>query len=333
MYTPDAVEDLQRGHGTSTKRANYGLRPDELRDVAKTARKAYLRCSIWWHHITGKSILSPGRVDMRLMSWTPGIEPLESPPAHHQTDTGQPNNIETPSSTLSRDPQLNELVQKIRAESKQEAKELKEFVQSCFNDAVGASLAYQTRGNATASGGLEREHFIPHPSLIVMLRKFLDDPKATFKNAAQAEALEVSLAGDRHLLLVGPTAMGKSLVYMLPAAQRKYGITVVLLPLSALHPEFERRCRDLGISNSRWLPGINDQPKTRIVYVSPEHAQTSHFTNYLMSISHKRELVQIVIDEVHLIKQHDRFRFCFSALRPLVSSGESCFSTRLFDTI
>lgn len=225
--------------------------------------------------------------------------------------------------------EMSELKAEHKREMNEFKNELKDLMRSCVGDVVGASLVVRSGANANH---LEREHFVPHPSLIGMLRKFLDDPKATFKNAAQAEALEVSLAGDRHLLLVGPTAMGKSLVYMLPAAQRNHGITLVLLPLSALHPEFERRCRDLKITNSRWLPGINDQPKTRIVYVSPEHAQTSHFTNYLMAISRKNELVQIVVDEVHLVKLHDRFRFCFSALRPLVSAGKLFFFIELCST-
>ena len=264
-----------------------------------------------------------------------GIEPLESPPPRHQTNDGRYDDLETPASTSTRDRQLDELLlemRKDREERSREVKELKDYVRSSYNDAVGASLAFQTRANAASSDHFGREHYIPHPSLIRMLRNFLRNPSATFKTAAQAEALEVSLVGDRHLLLVGPTAMGKSLVYMLPAAQRDHGITVVLLPLSALHPEFERRCRDLKIDNSRWLPGINDRPTSRIVYVSPEHAQTSRFTDYLLSTSRNRQLVQIVIDEVHLVKQHDTFRFCFSALRPFISSGELCFLT-LFDTV
>ena len=234
-----------------------------------------------------------------------------------------------------RDRQLDEVLREMREEREArslEMKELRESMQSSYNEAVGASLAFQIRANAISSDRVEREHYTPHPSLIRMLRNFLRNQLATFKTAAQAEALEVSLAKDRHLLLVGPTAMGKSLVYMLPAAQRDHGITVVLLPLSALHPDFERRCRDLGIANSRWLPGVNDQPRTRIVYVSPEHAQMSHFISYLLSISRRRELAQIVVDEVHLIRQHAPFRFCFSALRPLVSAGELCLSPQVYLT-
>lgn len=60
IHTSDAVQDLQRGHTSRTKQANYGLRPDELRDVAKDTRRAYRQCSTWWHHITGKSIARSG---------------------------------------------------------------------------------------------------------------------------------------------------------------------------------------------------------------------------------------------------------------------------------
>lgn len=200
-------------------------------------------------------------------------------------------------------------------------------IRSHINDAMGASLAIHARRNPTAASSQlpERELFVPHPSLLKMLRGFLGDPSATFKTPQQAEALEISKAGDRHLLLVGPTAMGKSLVYMLPAAQRHNGITCVLLPLSALHIDFDRRCMDLNIESSRWLPGTNEQPRSKIVYVSPEHAQTAAFINYLVSTYRLGLLVQLVIDEVHLVKLHSDFRFCFSSLQQLVVSRKKLF--------
>jgi superfamily II DNA helicase RecQ len=203
-------------------------------------------------------------------------------------------------------------------------KDMEVGVRSHINEAMAASLAIRSQRNpTTVSPQLpEQEIFVPHPSLISMLRVFLGNPLATFKTPQQAEALEIVMAGDRHLLLIGPTAMGKSLVYMLPAAQRDHGITCVLLPLSALHLDFDRRCSDLKIESSRWLPGINEEPKTRIVYVSPEHAQTRAFVNYLVSTYRLGLLVQFVIDEAHLVKLHSDFRFCFSALQPLITSGK-----------
>ncbi|KAF9777942.1 P-loop containing nucleoside triphosphate hydrolase protein, partial [Thelephora terrestris] len=136
----------------------------------------------------------------------------------------------------------------------------------------------------------------------------------------QAEAIEFVLAHERHLLLVGPTAMGKTLAYMLPAANRDHGITCVLLPLSALHTDFDRRCTDLKIESSRWTPQ-NDRPRTKIIYVSPEHAQTKRFNDHVFELHRLGLLKQFVIDEVHLVKSHSDFRFCFSALKPLLSCG------------
>ena len=109
----------------------------------------------------------------------------------------------------------------------QELKELKLGIQSRFNKAVGASLAIQARRtlNAVSSSHHKWELFIPHPSLSQKLSTFLGDLLAKFKTPEQAEALEYVIAGDSHLLLVGLTAMGKSLVYMLPATQHNSGIT------------------------------------------------------------------------------------------------------------
>ena len=154
-----------------------------------------------------------------------------------------------------------------------------------------------------------------------MLRTFLANPTATFKTAQQAEALEFVMSYQRHLLLIGPTAMGKTLVYTLPAANRDQGTTCVLLPLSALHTDFDRRCKELKIDSSRWTPN-NNKPRTRIVYVSPEHAQMKQFVDYLVESHSLGHLKQFVIDEAHLIKSHSDFRFCFAALKPLLSCGE-----------
>jgi hypothetical protein len=317
IYTRDSVEDLQQGHSSVTAREHYALTSEDLRNTKPEMINAYRRASSWWQHITGN--YDPIPLTIAFVQTNViylGIEPLEAPLRKQTNDsrsTGQ-------APELSSD----------RLESRIDAilqgmKNMENNIRSHVNDTMGASLAIQTRRNprTLTSQRSEQDRFIPHPSLIRMLREFLRDPLATFKTPEQAEALNIVMAGDRHLLLVGPTAMGKSLVYMLPAAQRDQGITCVLLPLSALHLDFDRRCGNLGIDSSRWLPGTNEEPRTKIVYVSPEHAQTVAFTNYLISTSRLGLLVQFVIDEVHLVKLHSDFRFCFSALQPLVTSGKS----------
>ena len=194
-------------------------------------------------------------------------------------------------------------------------------LQSHITNTAAEALAIQSRRGIGSVQAAPLEKYIPHPSLCRMLREFLGSPTATFKTPEQAEALEFVMANVRHLLLVGPTAMGKSLVYMLPATQRDYGITVVLLPLSSLHLDFDRRCQALKIPCSRWLRETNEDPRTKIVFVSPEDAQTVEFSDYLLHLARIDLIVQIVVDEVHLLKSHADFRYCFSVLGQLVVSG------------
>jgi len=194
--------------------------------------------------------------------------------------------------------------------------------QSTINDSIGRAFAVQARRgpNELCSSEAGRELYIPHPSLIRKLRNFLGDESATFKTPEQAEAIEFVLAYVGHLLFVAPTAVGKTLAYLLPAAEREHGITCVLLPLSALHADFDRRCKDLKIESSRWTLD-NPRPMTKIVYVSPENAQRKQFTDYLFELRNLGHLKHFVVDEVHLVTSHSDFRFCFLALKTLLSCG------------
>ena len=244
-----------------------------------------------------------------------GIEPLESPPTANQTKTTDHADRMTSTSVSALESQVSRLAE--------ELKNVNLNIRSTINDSLGCALAVHGRGdsNRAISSRVERELYVPHPSLLKMLRNFLGNSKAVFKTPEQAEAIEFCLAYERHLLLVGPTAMGKTLAYMLPAFVRDHGITCVLLPLSALHVDFERRCGEQKIESSRWTRD-NNRPTTKIVYVSPEHAQTKEFTDYLYEMSSQGKLKQVVLDEAHLIPSHSNFRSCMGSLRVLIGCGE-----------
>jgi hypothetical protein len=193
-------------------------------------------------------------------------------------------------------------------------------------EAIGVGFSTLPATNRVGSNHSEpaktRAH--PHPSLLTSLSTFLSNPNASFKTPEQAEALEVTINREEHLLLIGPTAMGKSLVYMLPAALFDRAlVTLVLLLLFSLHADFARRCKEHRIPSSRWEPGLERSPNTPIVYVSPEHAQTKEFSDYAASLHLTKKLARVVIDEPHLAVQHANFRYCFSFLRPLISARES----------
>lgn len=203
-------------------------------------------------------------------------------------------------------------------------------IRSSVTDGVAQGFAAQSRTISEVPSGpafhSHRIQYDPHPSLLQDLRKFLGDPSATFKTPEQAEALEVSRNKTEHLLLVAPTAMGKSLVYMLPAAiYDRNLVTIVLLPLSSLHADFKRRCQELNIPTSRWQPPPAVPDNSTIVFVSPEHAQMLAFFEYAAELRLKKKLARVVIDEPHLIVQQSDFRYCFSNLKPLINSGMSLF--------
>lgn len=186
-----------------------------------------------------------------------------------------------------------------------------------------STLPMATRG-ASNTTEPPRPRVAPHPSMLATLRSHLSDPNATFKTPEQAEALEVAINRQEHLLVVIGTGGGKSLLYMLPAAVFDRAlVTLVLLPLSSLHMDFARRCREANIPNSRWEPNLVNQPMTSIVYVSPEHAQMKEFVDYATSLHLTNKLARFVIDEPHLAVQQANFRYCFAYLKPLVSSRKS----------
>ena len=200
-------------------------------------------------------------------------------------------------------------------------------IRSSVSDGVAQGLAMQNRtGHEAASISAADPIQDPHPNLLKRLREFLSNPDATFKTPEQAEALEVSVNRKEHLLLVGPTAMGKSLVYMLPSALYDEGLTtIVILPLSALHPDMYRRCQKLNMSFSRWAPPPHEPQKTSIVFVSPEHAQMRTFLEYAISLQLSGKLARVVVDEVHLVLQQANFRYCLANLAPLIIAGKSYF--------
>jgi len=212
-------------------------------------------------------------------------------------------------------------------------KRLEDFslqIRSSVSDGIAHAFSTQRRGaNEEPNDAMlhfRRPRYDPHPSLLGELRRFLSDPNATFKTPEQAEALEVSVNRKEHLLLVGPTAMGKSLVYMMPSALYDHGlVTIVLLPLSSLHADFHRRCQQLNIPSSRWLPPPFQSQRTSIVYVSPEHAQMRSFLEYALSLQISGRLARVVIDEPHLVLQHAGFRYCFVNLSSLITAGELIF--------
>lgn len=170
------------------------------------------------------------------------------------------------------------------------------------------------------SPGSERPAICPHPSGLSKLRSFMKNQDARFTCPEQAQALEAVLYGSEHTFLIGPTGMGKTSVFLIPAIESPNKVTLVLVPLSSLRFDFSRRCANLGILCSEWTES-HDKPTTTIVMVSPENAAQQSFLNWAIGLKRSGKLIRLVYDEAHMLHSQ-KFRPCFGSHGRLVEIGQ-----------
>jgi superfamily II DNA helicase RecQ len=116
----------------------------------------------------------------------------------------------------------------------------------------------------------------------------------------QLLGLQAIIRRESRVVLVMRTGGGKSLMYMLPAVCSLEGLTIVVVPLTSLQDNQEKRCKEAGLRVATW----GDQRAVRIaqvVLVTPESAVTKAFGRFINEKSSARLLDRIVIDECHIL--------------------------------
>jgi superfamily II DNA helicase RecQ len=94
---------------------------------------------------------------------------------------------------------------------------------------------------------LRRYRQIHDVDIDVELVRFYGSADAGFRGIQEA-ALRAIIHGDEAFVLaIMPTGGGKSLLFMLPAAASRDGVTIVIVPMVALRQDMCKRSNEKGI--------------------------------------------------------------------------------------
>jgi superfamily II DNA helicase RecQ len=136
----------------------------------------------------------------------------------------------------------------------------------------------------------------------------------------QREALDAIVSGQPRIVVVMRTGGGKSLLFMLPAAASRDGVTIVVMPKIMLQEDMADRCRKDGIRCAIWSDGRAPPYDAQIVFVIAESAVSQSFADYINAKMLNQQLERVIIDECHSVLQSTKkFRPKVLQLRELIS--------------
>ncbi|KAK7947162.1 uncharacterized protein PG986_011483 [Apiospora aurea] len=148
---------------------------------------------------------------------------------------------------------------------------------------------------------------------------------ARWRSAEQEDAARrvLALKGNAVLIVVLPTGAGKSVLFLLPAVPAMHaGVSLVVVPFTALINDLVRRATDAGLDCLHWQPaeveGRDEQARVaRLVVVSADVATSSEFLAYADSLRARRLLRRIFVDECHTVLMDAAYRPRLEELREL----------------
>ncbi|MEB3173977.1 MAG: DNA helicase RecQ [Cyanobacteriota bacterium] len=132
----------------------------------------------------------------------------------------------------------------------------------------------------------------------------------------QREIIEQALQG-RDALIIMPTGGGKSLCFQLPALLQP-GVTLVVSPLIALMQDQVTALAENGVGATFLNSTLNGKEtqervaailagKIKLLYLAPERLLSSHFLEFLETLSQKVGVAFLALDEAHCVSEwgHD----------------------------
>lgn len=93
--------------------------------------------------------------------------------------------------------------------------------------------------------------------------------------------LDSIVSGQPRILVVMRTGVGKSLLFILPAAAPRDGVTIVSMTNIMLQEDMADRCREDEIQCAIWSDGRAPPYDAQVVFVMAESAASQSFTDFI----------------------------------------------------
>lgn len=283
----DSVQDLQAAHTTTTAEEHYAIDASSLSDLSDSGLLLFHEASIQWQQEMGYKDLSDTATPVTAAAPTMDLTPVLNAIAALST-------------------QVNQVSQQLPQDTSAVHEKLDHLATIIHDLKQHQPQANPPPAVATTPESLEPRPRIwsklpplqQHPELHTALARLL--PGGLFKSQFQQDGCNLVLLNEDNLLVVSPTASGKSLLWLLPAVTEceRGSITVVVVPLRELLREFLATAQAHGIRAARY--GQASAPETyRLVFVSVEVAGSPAFVNWLKQLGPR--LKRIVFEEAHLV--------------------------------
>ena len=128
--------------------------------------------------------------------------------------------------------------------------------------------------------------------------KILFGNSGHWKSDQQRNVVRSVISGEPQVLVVLPTAEGKSLCFQIPAVLKPRETSIVIVPLIELARSMVEECIRNRIHAIQWESAEEERVAT-VVVVSVNMSITPAFRKYASDLHHKGVLARQVLDEVH----------------------------------
>jgi superfamily II DNA helicase RecQ len=148
------------------------------------------------------------------------------------------------------------------------------------------------------------------PALLCGLKKYYNNPEATFKSKEQAKITSLVYERKSDVLAILPTGGGKTLTVLLPVFLEHDLITIFITPLRVLVEEMLERGASLDAIV--WTNDLTaSETRNRLIICSVENAVCIKLWEFAQELNASKRLARIVLDECHTALTWSRFRKVF----------------------